>query len=127
VQKGQEFVCFSPSNPTDTSAGSMNSTSIRDPLQMLLSLIASERFRGRVLNVSSGRQDIAYAMNLFALSLSDCCGPFIAFRRSQELKDSSFVASLHPILARIIKRINASVPFTMRDAMRCVACRIMCF
>jgi hypothetical protein len=26
----------------------MNSTSIRDPLQMLLSLIASERFCGRV-------------------------------------------------------------------------------
>jgi hypothetical protein len=41
-------VCFNPSNPTDTSAGSMNSTSIRDPLQMLLSLIASERFCGRV-------------------------------------------------------------------------------
>jgi hypothetical protein len=38
-------VHFSPSNPADTSAGSMILTSIRDPLQMLLSLIASGLFQ----------------------------------------------------------------------------------
>ncbi len=66
----------------------------------------------------SGRRDIAFAMKLIALSSSDCCAPFIASKRSQELKDSLFVASLHLILARIVKRINAGMPSMMRDVMQ---------